>query len=83
MTLIKIEQNKVFYRNGVLLGDIEVGEDGYYVYWPILKAGYWTAEPMREIADYLDEMNKDWDKQVQDWDKQVQEGLSINDTTGS
>lgn len=38
-------------------------EDGYKVYW-IENRGFLTATQLREIADELDRLNKDWDDQV-------------------
>lgn len=55
---------RVIYYNGVDIGDIEMDVDGYYKYWPMLRGGYWEAEPMREIAYILDQLNEDWDTQI-------------------
>lgn len=47
-------------------------EDGYKVYW-VENRGYLTASQLREIADELDRLNKDWDEQVKNdpiWSKQ-------------
>ena len=51
---------KVFYENGVYIGDFVAGDDGFYNYWPELNGGYWSAEVMRTIANMLDEMNAPW-----------------------
>jgi len=63
------EKNKhgtyvVYWENGVNIGEFIIGDDGYYVYFPIQKYGYITSYFMRAIADKLDELNKDWDKIV-------------------
>lgn len=55
---------EVKYINGVLLGYLEPGDDGYYYYWPTNRPGYWASEVMREIADTLDDLNKKWDKRI-------------------
>lgn len=49
--------------------DAEMGEfyqeiDGYYVFDPILKSGYWPSEMLRAIADELDNLNKEWNEEV-------------------
>jgi len=46
--------------------DIETLEDGYKAWWPLHGSGYLLASDLRIIADYLDELNADWDKQVQE-----------------
>lgn len=40
-------------------------EDGYKYYYPT-KRGALSASALRDIADTLDALNKDWDKQVHD-----------------
>lgn len=55
---------RVYYYNGVIIGEISPLEDGYYHYWPISIQGCWSAEVMREIANTLDEMNKEWDAEL-------------------
>lgn len=45
--------------------DIETLEDGYKVWWPLHGTGYLSSFDLRVIADYLDELNKDWDAIVQ------------------
>ena len=54
----------VVYYNGVDMGTLEYGDDGYLYYWPSIKSGCWNAEPMREIADLLDQLNAPWDEQL-------------------
>ncbi len=44
--------------------DIETLDDGYKCWWPLHGSGYMTAFDLRIIADYLDELNKDWDTLV-------------------
>jgi hypothetical protein len=55
----------VTFHNGVDMGTLEMGVDGYYKYWPVQRVGYWDAAPMRAIADLLDHVNSEWDAQVQ------------------
>lgn len=40
-------------------------EDGFKYYWPISNRGAFSAENLRDIADQLDEMNKDWQAQLE------------------
>lgn len=44
--------------------DLETMEDGYKVWWPLHGCGYVNATDLRIIAEYLDELNTDWNKQV-------------------
>lgn len=41
-------------------------EDGYHVFWPDAH-GFFTAHDLREIAQYLDDLNADWDKRVRNY----------------
>jgi hypothetical protein len=46
-------------------GDLIMGDDGYYVYWPKgYTRGYMGSYELRLLADILDEKNKAWDEEV-------------------
>jgi len=46
-------------------GDLVMGDDGYYVYWPKgYTGGHLDSCALRLLADILDEKNQDWDTQV-------------------
>lgn len=45
--------------------EIVTGDDGYRIYWPQGCNGGFSAHTLREIADVLDRLNADWDKDVQ------------------
>jgi hypothetical protein len=47
-------------------GDFEVGDDGYYYYWPANADGALAPYHLRWLADELDKMNAGWDKIVRD-----------------
>jgi hypothetical protein len=55
---------RVLFINGQDMGIMYMEVDGYYVYQPILRSGYWSAEVMRAVADTLDVLNRPWDKIV-------------------
>jgi hypothetical protein len=46
------------------MGDIDMDIDGYYKYWPVQKAGYWDAPPLRQVANILDNLNREWDEEL-------------------
>lgn len=48
----------------VVFPDIITGDDGYKVWWPTKMNGSHTEVDLRIIADYLEELNKDWDDDV-------------------
>lgn len=48
-----------------LADELIVLEDGYKYYYPT-KRGALSASALRDIADTLDAINKDWGKQVHD-----------------
>lgn len=57
---------KVYAPNGTHLGDLLMGDDGYYEFWPELnRAGYWPSWVLRDIANKVDALNEPWDKIVQ------------------
>jgi hypothetical protein len=53
------------YINQVLVGEMVMNNDGYYVFfYNNDRGGYWESAPLRMVADKLDEMNTEWDMQV-------------------
>jgi hypothetical protein len=38
------------------------GDDGFLIFFPPCNQGAYTAHNLREIADYLDEQNKEWEE---------------------
>lgn len=58
---------KLYYHNGMYMGDVLMDEDGYYKYWPEHKSGYWDEGCLLDIAGYLHEKNKDWDESVNEF----------------
>lgn len=57
----------VFYSNGIFMGELYMEVDGFYVYEPVLRGGFWEAYVLREIADKLDELNKPWQQNIDDY----------------
>jgi hypothetical protein len=54
--------------NGKYIGNAIMDIDGYYYYWPSDKlTGSWSSYILREIADTLDELNKEYEKSVKDY----------------
>lgn len=62
---IYLEGTKLFYKNGVQLGEILMKEDGFYDFWPNLNGGHWPAHLLHAIAKKLDEMNAPWEKEIE------------------
>jgi len=54
----------VHAQNGAYAGEIIMGDDGYYEFWPHQRGGYWPSWAMRDIADKVDSMNAEWDAKV-------------------
>ncbi|MFA5152696.1 MAG: hypothetical protein WC554_09070 [Clostridia bacterium] len=54
----------VIFSNGVVIGQIYQEVDGYYVFLPDRKDGFWEAYVLRAIANLLDKKNEKWHKQV-------------------
>ena len=64
MPLTQTEE-RLYYHNGVYMGDVIVGDDGYYYFWPENRGGCWSEGHMIEIAAHLRKLNAEWDIQVQ------------------
>ena len=63
----KIDNQKYNMRtiNGKLIGELIMDVDGYFYFWPADNNGAWAANHLRELANKLDELNKEWNKQVE------------------
>ena len=44
--------------------DFVTDVDGFVYFWPKPHGGHFAAHHLREIADCLDEMNKEWNDQI-------------------
>lgn len=63
--VIILRDKELFYKNGVKLGEVLAKDDGLYDFWPDLsKGGCWPSHLLREIADLLDDMNRDWEREL-------------------
>lgn len=51
--------------NGVLLGTSYREIDGFYVFVPEDRHGFWGEHALRMIADRLKELNADWERQLE------------------
>lgn len=56
---------KVYYENGVYIGDFVVGDDGYFDYWPELHNGAISSWHLFDLHQNLEALNKEWDNFVQ------------------
>lgn len=58
-------QRRVFYENGVFLGEYVMDVDGFWYFWPDQsKGGHWGPDVLRALADKIDEMDKPWRDQI-------------------
>lgn len=61
--MTKYDEHIIHVRKNMSV-EIQTVESGHKVWWPY-DDGYLTANDLRIMADYLDELNKDWDAQIQ------------------
>ena len=63
----KIDSQKYNMRtvNGKLIGELIMDVDGYFYFWPEDNNGAWASSHLRELANKLDELNKEWNTQVE------------------
>lgn len=52
------------FRNGVECGSVIREVDGYYVWYPRKKSGFWESHYLHAIAYLLEGMNEEWDRVV-------------------
>ena len=53
------------WYNGVVLGELEKGTDGFYCFWPGKACrGAWSEGSVRELANKMEELNADWQAKV-------------------
>lgn len=64
--MVRLEEKtgKLYFENGVYLGEILMKEDGFYDFYPELKGGYWDSALLHEIANLLDKMNAPWEEEI-------------------
>lgn len=55
----------VQHWNGLLIGTFYMEVDGYYVFQPNVRGGYWPGYMLRALSDALEELNKEWDEIVE------------------
>ena len=55
---------QVHYTNDVKMGELLVNDDGYLVFFPELRGGYWSDWNLKELADKMIELNVPWDKEL-------------------
>lgn len=59
---------KLYYHNGVYMGEVLMDEDGYYKFWGNKELnGYWDEGNFLELYNYLYEKNKNWDENVKEF----------------
>ncbi len=60
---------KLYYHNGVYMGEVIMNDDGYYVFFPDKEraGGYWSQGDFLALYKYLEEKNKYWDDQLNEF----------------
>lgn len=52
--------------NGVNCGDLDMGDDGFWQWYPAMRPGYIPSWMLRQIADKVDALNAEWDAQLRE-----------------
>jgi hypothetical protein len=58
---------KLYWDNGVYMGDAVVNVDGFYVFFPEHKNGYWDEGVFRSLLDTFTALNAEWNKQINEY----------------
>lgn len=65
-----VEYNIKF--NDIILGQALMDVDGYFYFWDNKAlTGFVAAWTLRQIADLLDGLNKEWDDQINEYFKNI------------
>lgn len=64
--------HKLYYHNGVYMGDVLQDCDGFFKFWPDrTKSGYWDEGMLLEIASHLANENADWNREIEEYFSKV------------
>ncbi len=65
--MITLQDGSLFAHNGVAIGSIICGDDGFYAWWPPHPStgGCWDQGILTEIVELLATMNKAWAEQIE------------------
>jgi len=63
--------------------EVIVGDDGFYYYWPEQNRGFLSSDDLRIIADYIDEINEPWQKNIDEYFAKQAEMLALQNVTDS
>jgi len=66
----QINQRQYIVRANIDFPQREVGSlvmdvDGYFYFWPVDNNGAWSSYHLKEVANKLDEINKQWNEQLE------------------
>lgn len=56
--LLSLNEGQII-SGGVPVGFADPGIDGYYRWYPV-KGGYWSAEDLEDMVQFLTELNRPW-----------------------
>lgn len=70
--LVDVGLARLEFENGSGANDLVCCDDGHWVYWPEENTGALCSHTLLGILHILEELNKDWDKQVNDYSDKVQ-----------
>ena len=66
MKSLHLEADGLYYGN-VLIGDVYQEVDGYFVFVPGGRGGYWSSHELKMVSEFLDELNEPWDREVKEY----------------
>lgn len=55
---------QAMYTNGVHIGEYVCAEDGFYVYFPEHRGGFWNELMLNEVLSDLVKLNKEWTETI-------------------
>jgi len=61
---------EVYAHNDVIVGEMLINDDGYYVFFPEERAGYWPDYILSALAENMETLNASWHKEVTAYHKE-------------
>lgn len=70
MRLLKLSEKnqyksiQIHYENDVKMGELIINDDGYYVFFPENRTGYWPDFILKDLSEIMIELNKPWEEEI-------------------
>lgn len=56
----------IFSPNQKVVGKFILDVDGFFYFWPEREDGAWSSWSMKEIAEMMEDMNREWEEKIKE-----------------